>query len=421
MDNQLDVHFYDTCSLLLAGEAIFESGEHFVISSITLKELEKIKTSANKDADIKYSARLLLHLLTEFRENYEVVVHALKYEDIIKEHSLEITDDTRILSDAINLNNYGKYVDRVIFVTNDLSLKNIANLFFGDKMIESVPEETDTYVGYKEVWDDNPILNDFYEHKDFNYFNLMIGQYLIIRRASNNEVADIYAWTGTEHRYLNYKNFNSIWFGSIKPYEKDVYQKLVFDSLTNNKITMIKGPAGSGKSLLSLGFLMSKLERGELDKVIIFCNTVATANSAKLGFLPGTKDEKLLDSQIGNFLTGKFGGRDAVNQLIETEKLILLPMSDIRGYDTSGMRAGIYITEAQNLDRTLMKLALQRVGEDCICIIDGDERTQVDMAIYKVDNGMRALSKTFRGHDFYGEIRLQNVYRSQIARLADEM
>lgn len=43
------------------------------------------------------------------------------------------------------------------------------------------------------------------------------------------------------------------------------------------------------------------------------------------------------------------------------------------------------------------------------------------MAIYKVDNGMRALSKTFRGHDFYGEIRLQNVYRSQIARLADEM
>jgi predicted ribonuclease YlaK len=51
-----------------------------------------------------------------------------------------------------------------------------------------------------------------------------------------------------------------------------------------------------------------------------------------------------------------------------------LPLSDIRGYDTTGMKAGIYITEAQNLDRSLMKLALQRVGEDCICIIDGDNK-----------------------------------------------
>ena len=31
-------------------------------------------------------------------------------------------------------------------------------------------------------------------------------------------------------------------------------------------------------------------------------------------------------------------------------RLVLLPMSDIRGYDTTGMNAGIYITEAQNMD-----------------------------------------------------------------------
>jgi len=33
-------------------------------------------------------------------------------------------------------------------------------------------------------------------------------------------------------------------------------------------------------------------------------------------------------------------------------------MSDIRGFDTSGMKAGVYITEAQNLDINLIKLAL---------------------------------------------------------------
>jgi len=47
-----------------------------------------------------------------------------------------------------------------------------------------------------------------------------------------------------------------------------------------------------------------------------------------------------------------------VERLVDEEKLVLLPMSDIRGYDTSGMRAGIYISEAQNLDIPLMKLAL---------------------------------------------------------------
>ena len=167
---------------------------------------------------------------------------------------------------------------------------------------------------------------------------------------------------------------------------------------------------------------MSRLEKGELDRVVIFCNTVATANSAKLGFLPGTKDEKLLDSQIGNLLISKFGGRDAVEQLINSEKLILLPFSDLRGYDTSGMRAGIYISEAQNLDRALMKLALQRVGDDCICIIDGDEKSQVDMVAYKGhNNGMKRVSKVYRGHEEYGEVTLVNIYRSKIACIADNI
>lgn len=72
-------------------------------------------------------------------------------------------------------------------------------------------------------------------------------------------------------------------------------------------------------------------------------------------------------------MSSKLGGRLAVEQMIDSEKLVLLPLSDIRGYDTSGMNAGIYISEAQNMDITLMKLALQRIGDDSICIIDGDD------------------------------------------------
>lgn len=211
-------------------------------------------------------------------------------------------------------------------------------------------------------------------------------------------------------------------FGEIKPYNNDVYQQFLFDSLRNNKITATRGPAGAGKSLVSLAYLFECLEKGKIDKIVVFCNPVATVNSARLGFYPGSRDEKLLDSQIGNMLGSKFGGRLAVEGLIARDKLELLPLSDIRGYDTSGMRAGIYVTEAQNLDRTLMKLALQRIGEDCICILDGDDESQVDLAAYSgKNNGLKRVSQVFRGKDIYGEVKLQNIHRSEIAKIAQDI
>ena len=60
--------FYDTCSLLDAQKEAFESGDKFYISSITINELENIKTSGTKDEETKYNARTLLHLL-EIHEN----------------------------------------------------------------------------------------------------------------------------------------------------------------------------------------------------------------------------------------------------------------------------------------------------------------------------------------------------------------
>ena len=84
------------------------------------------------------------------------------------------------------------------------------------------------------------------------------------------------------------------------------------------------------------------------------------------------------------------------------------------------MNAGIYITEAQNLDINLIKLILQRVGDDSICILDGDDTTQVDAACYAGDkNGLRRVSKIFRGQDIYGEITLKEIYRSEIAKIAE--
>ena len=417
-------NFYDTCSLLLAVDRLFnpEDESQVVFSSITLKELEEIKTSKNKDADVKYSARKLLHKLQDYSNSYQVVVFQNHMLDDIAEYDLPISDDTRILSCAYNFYKNLSSNDTIYFISNDLAFSHIASLLLPIGQIISIDEEClDDYNGVYDISLNEDEMIEFYSHPDVNYYDLMINQYIIVRN-SDGEVVDKLCWTGEGYRPLTFGNFDSRQFGKIKPLKDDPYQSLVADSFLNNPITMVRGSAGSGKTFLSLAFLLNQLERGRIDKIIVFCNTVATKNSAKLGYYPGDKNDKLLDSQIGNLLSSKLGGRLAVEQMIDSEKLVLLPLSDIRGYDTSGMNAGIYISEAQNMDITLMKLALQRIGDDSICIIDGDDQTQVDDIAYAgANNGMRRLSKVFRDHDIYGEVELQQIHRSKIAELAQLM
>ena len=412
--------FYDTCSLLLKVNHLWDEDCHIVLSSITLEDLEHIKTSINKDPDVKFAARKLIKELDEHYGEYSVVFWNNELMLGLTDKSLPITNDSKIIICALNWFNKLQPGDQMTFITNDICCKQIAHLVLQCD-IESIAEDAYNYDGYKEIVMDDDEMAEFYSNPTTNIYELYINEYIIVKDKEGN-IVDKLCWTGEGYRHLTYNSFKSDHFGTVKPMKDDVYQALAADSLENNRITLIKGPAGTGKTYLSLGFLLHKLERNKIDKIVVFCNTVATKNSAKLGFYPGTRDEKLLDSQIGNLLSSKLGGRIAVEQMIQKEELILLPLSDIRGYDTSGMSAGIYISEAQNLDIELMKLTLQRIGEDSICIIDGDCNAQVDDIHFAgSNNGMKRASEVFRGHDIYGEITLKNIHRSRIARLAESM
>lgn len=409
--------FYDTNALLNLLERAFE--EEFICSYVTLNEIEDIKTSGKKDEEIKYKARKLSKLFDKYN-NYKVsIINYNEAIDELKSLGLKETPDNLIMLSALNCIKDG---EEIIFVTDDICCKNIARDVFG-LTVESISKnENDDYKGFTEVELNEEEMAYFYSHLQDNIYDVLINEYLVIKNELG-EVVDKFIWNGDNYLPIKFGKIDSKTFGILRPYNGDIYQQFALNSLFNNKLTMLKGKAGTGKSYLALGYLFYLLDKGKIDKIVIFCNTIATMNSAKLGFYPGSKDEKLMDSSIGNMLSAKFGGEKMLlNELIFKDKLILLPMSDVRGYDTSGMNAGIYITEAQNMDVSLMKLALQRIGEDCVAIIDGDYNTQVDMSQYSGrNNGMRRMSEVFRGKDFYGEVELQNIYRSEIARIAEEM
>jgi predicted ribonuclease YlaK len=135
--------FYDTCSLLLNTNHLFDNpNERTVISSITLQELEDIKTSSHKDLSTKFLARQLMRALNEHKGEYDLHIYRPIMLDKLCKYTefFEVNNDLKILATAFDYDYY-KHPDETVFVTNDLVLKNIANLFFGEDSIISVQEE----------------------------------------------------------------------------------------------------------------------------------------------------------------------------------------------------------------------------------------------------------------------------------------
>lgn len=287
-----------------------------------------------------------------------------------------------------------------------------------DIAVKSVKINKEKYKGYIEIQKTDPRLGKFYSDKDVNVFNLLVNEYVIIY--GEDKQFECYCWTGETYRRVNYYSFNSTYFGNIESMPHDPYQVIAMDSLANNQLTMLTGPAGSAKSTLSLAYLFSLLESDKISKITIFCNPSAARDSVHLGFYPGDRNSKLLDAQVGNFLRSKIGSNMIVEDLIEKEKLEILPMSDVRGFQSSPNSA-IYLTEAQNFSVYLMKLALQRLDESSIMVVEGDNY-QVDEDVFEgKNNGMSRLSEVFRGENYFGQVELKNIHRSKIAKKALEM
>lgn len=286
--------FYDTCSLIKAVDHIWDDEDTFlVVSQITLQELESIKTASNKDPDVKYAARRLVHELDQNYSKYQVTFWDRKCEEQLREAMLPPNNDNKIIISVRNFANTLQEYDTLTFFTNDISCKHMARLLLPSSIkVSSFYEEVYDYDGYKEVYLDEEGMNQFYSNQDTNLYNLLVNQYLLIYDKETGECVDRLCWnkddSGKEgYRRVSFINFNSRWFGDVKPMKGDDYQMLAADSLSHNRITMIKGRAGSGKTYLSLAYLIHKLERHHIDKIIVFCNTVATKNSAKLGLNTG--------------------------------------------------------------------------------------------------------------------------------------
>lgn len=262
-------------------------------------------------------------------------------------------------------------------------------------------------------------MSYFYLHTNENIFNSLINEYLIIRK-SDAEIVDILCWTGNEYRKVCQKTIKSQMFGDkIRP--KDVYQACAIDSILNNTMTTLSGKAGSGKSLISLITMMSLIESGKYDRIVIMFNPTKARGTSDMGFYSGDATEKAMQNSIGSILTTKFGDKFAVDLLLQQDKIRLVSMADVRGMEVRDNEI-LYITECQNTSKELLKLCLSRASSECKIVIEGDYHTQVDSYLFDgSSNGMKRVIDVLKGEQEFGYVNLPNVWRSKIATLVDKL
>lgn len=151
-------------------------------------------------------------------------------------------------------------------------------------------------------------------------------------------------------------------------------QKEAKIKILENPITVLRGMAGSGKTLLAAQVALDLLFSREVENIIITRPTVAKED---IGFLPGDIKEKM-DPWLAPIYSNLYMlyDRTAIDKLIAEGKLEILPFPFMRG--RTFVDAVVIVDEAQNIVHGAMELVLGRLGVNSKMIITGDS-SQIDL------------------------------------------
>lgn len=404
--------FLDTNALLNLGENAFK--EKFIIAQKTLEEIENIKVSGSKDGEIKYKARQISRLLDKHDGDYDVVLYSPKIKEIIESYFLSETPDNIILASAYY---YNLNVSEVLVCSDDLNCKFISRNIFGlpTKGVSDINlvKNLDEYLGYKELTLSDEEMSYFYCHTNENIYDCLRNEYLIIKK-SDGEVVDYRKWDGNEYRAVSYKQVNSTFMGKIKP--RNPQQVLAFDMLQNKDqtIKIISGKFGTGKDLIMIANALKFIEEGKYDKLIYIRNAVDVKDASAIGFLPGSKEEKLRPYAMP--LADHLGGETGLDMQIMAGNIEIEHLGYIRGRDLKN--AIVYCSEAENLTKEHVQLLIGRIGSGSSLWLNGDFK-QTDSAVYRMNNGLLSAVEKLAGHEKFGYVQLQKTERSETAAMAD--
>src|SRR6266849_3815207 len=156
---------------------------------------------------------------------------------------------------------------------------------------------------------------------------------------------------------------------------KTLNQKLYVEAIEKYDMVFGIGPAGTGKTYLAVSMAVRSLLEKKVSRIVL--TRPAVEAGERLGFLPGTLEEKI-DPYLKPLYDALYDMLDVerVDRHLERGVIEIAPIAFMRGRTLND--SFVILDEAQNTTREQMKMFLTRIGYNSKAVITGDI-TQVDL------------------------------------------
>jgi PhoH-like ATPase len=426
------VFVLDTNVLVHDPEAIYEFPRHEVIIPFTvLEELDNLKRAPG---ELGKNARGAIRTLCEttvvgkgdLNRGLElnngstlIVPTEIKgtYNGLLDP---QINDNKIILAALDRVEQY-----RVIFVSKDFAVRLKA---------EAIGLETEDYEklkvsyegltrGCRTVQLEKPAIDLFFKEGSLAIEGVTATPNEYVELTDGKQTNIMARFDGKTNLFRKIVPSTLMW--GIKP--RNIEQTCATDALLRDDINLVTlvGPAGTGKTLLALASGLRKVfDEGEYRKILVSRPIVPLGRD--IGFLPGTKEEKLFHWMQPIFdnlelLCSSHGDEpdDTLSWVLDNKKIELEAVTYIRGRSLPKMF--FIIDEAQNLTPHEVKTIISRAGERTKVILAGDP-TQIDNPYLNKDsNGLTYAFAKFKDHPISASVFLDKTERSELASLAAEL
>ena len=186
-------------------------------------------------------------------------------------------------------------------------------------------------------------------------------------------------------------------------------QKQAKSIILDNKITVLKGQAGSGKSMLAAQIALDLLFRKEIERIIL--TRPAVTSGEDIGFLPGTKEDKLAPYTAAIYDNMyRLYNKEKIDKELTDGRIEVIPLAFMRGRNLSNCL--VVVDEAQNITNRQMELLLGRLCVGTKMIICGDG-AQIDLKDRKM-SGFHFICTNFKEVPGFEVVTLKTNHRDPI-------
>ncbi|HOJ85324.1 MAG TPA: PhoH family protein [Elusimicrobiales bacterium] len=405
-----------------------------IIPIAVIEELDTFKNYADeKGKNVRIVSRKLDELRASGRldkgvktKDGGIIKIEMEKEFILPDGFTKNHMDNRILNTAYSFYKKNK---NTILVSKDINLRLKAEAIG----LRAEDYETgkvnidELYSGSTVVEVDDSVIEEFYKNKHIKN-SLKVSypnEFVILKSNSDSKKAALGRIPNNDTSVIkNLSPEQSPW--GIKPLNKE--QRFAMELLLDDNIKLITllGSAGTGKTLISLACGLHKTVDTNTFRRVVVCRSIVPVGR-DIGYLPGTKDEKL-QSWMGaiydnlEFIMDKKHPEEGImkfDYLMQQNKIEIASVTHIRG--RSLPKQYMIVDDAQNLTPHEIKTILSRAGAGTKVVVTGDPY-QIDNPYLDIaSNGLTYIVDRFKGQSVYGHVTFTKTERSELARLVSEL